>query len=228
MYRVLSAASDGAGAWGTYFWVDPTEKLVVVQMIQAAPGTAGEAFEAIRRLTYGALAIPDQSEQTSKVAAPPEALGAYEGIYAFGRSTSVRDPDASTPFGGIGVDIGRVGGEIKVVRNPRPPSPAERAGLQAGDVIAAIDGVATAGLDIDASIAKLRGAPGTDLALEVRRPGVEGSKRIVAVRQVIHRRDVEIDIHTADDGLVGEADGLWPILDFDLGRPIPLESDCNR
>jgi membrane-associated protease RseP (regulator of RpoE activity) len=107
------------------------------------------------------------------------------------------------------------------VRNPRPPSPAERAGLQAGDVIAAIDGVATAGLDIDASIAKLRGAPGTDLALEVR-PGVEGSKRIVAVRQVIHRRDVEIDIHTADDGLVGEADGLWPILDFDLGRPIRL------
>src|ERR1700728_2285809 len=64
MCQVLSAASDGAGAWGTYFWVDPTEKLVVVQMIQAAPGTAGAAFEAIRRLTYGALAIPDQSEQT--------------------------------------------------------------------------------------------------------------------------------------------------------------------
>jgi CubicO group peptidase (beta-lactamase class C family) len=217
-----------SGAWKTYFWVDPKEQLAVVQMIQAAPGAAGEAFEAIRRHTYGALTIPHQNgQEASQVAASPEVLGAYEGIYAFGRSTSARDPDASPPFGGIGVDVGRAGSEIKVLRDPRPPSPAEFAGLRAGDVILAIDGVATVGLDIDAIIAALRGAPGTDVALEIRRPGVEGSKRIVAARQVIHLRDVEVNIRVADNGLIAEADGLWPILDFDLGKPIPLNPTAS-
>jgi CubicO group peptidase (beta-lactamase class C family) len=211
-----------SGAWGTYFWVDPAEKLAVVQMIQAAPGAAGEAFLAIRRLAYGALAIPQHSEpQASQAVTPLEALGAYEGLYTFGRSTSVRDPDGSAPFGGIGVDVERVGGEIQVL-GALARSPAARAGLRAGDVVTAIDGVATAGLDIDAIIARLRGAPGTGAALEVRRVGLEGSNRIVVVRGLIQPRGVDINISLGADGLITEANGLWPILDFDLGKPLPL------
>jgi CubicO group peptidase (beta-lactamase class C family) len=211
-----------SGAWGTYFWVDPAEKLAVVQMIQAVPGAAGEAFSAIRRLTYGALTIPDHTgPEASQVGAPPEGLGAYAGFYTFGRSTSARDPDGSAPFGGIGADVGRVGGEIHVLR-PLPKSPAARAGLRAGDVITAIDGVATAGLDIDAIIARLRGAPGTEVVLEIRRVGVEGSDRIVVARGLIHPQGVDVDVRVDSDGLIAEANGLWPILDFDLGKSVPL------
>lgn len=49
-----------AGLWGTYFWVDPAEKLIAVQMIQAAPGKGREAvpFSGINRMAYGALTIP--------------------------------------------------------------------------------------------------------------------------------------------------------------------------
>ena len=216
-----------SGVWGTYFWVDPAEKLAVVQMIQAAPGTAGEAFSAIRRLAYGALATPDHSKpQPLQGAASAETLGAYEGSYTFGRSTSVRDPDGSvfSPFGGIGADVGQVGGEIKVLREPRASSPAGRGGLRAGDVVTAIDGVATAGLDIDAAIARLRGGPGTETVLEVRRAGVEGSKKIIVVRGLIHPNGVDVDIRLVADGLIAEANGIWPILDFDLGKPVPLAS----
>jgi CubicO group peptidase (beta-lactamase class C family) len=211
-----------SGLWGTFFWVDPAEKLAVVRMIQAAPGAAGEAFSGIRRLTYGALAIPDHSEpQASDAATPPEALSAYQGFYTFGRSTSVHDPDSPAPFGGIGADVGRVGGEIQVLR-ALVKSPAARAGLRAGDVVTTIDGVATAGLDIDAIIARLRGAVGTEAVLEIRRAGVEGSSRIVVGRGVIQPRGVDVDIRLGADGLVAEANGLWPILDFDLGRPVSL------
>jgi Beta-lactamase/PDZ domain len=209
-----------SGAWGTYFWVDPAEKLAVVQMIQAAPGAAGEAFLAIRRLAYLALALPDHSEpQASK--APTLPLGAYEGFYTFRRSTSVRDPDGSAPFGGIGVDVERVGGEIQVL-GALARSPAARAGLRASDVVTAIDGVARAGLDIDAIIARLRGAPGTEVALEIRRVGVEGSNRIVVVRGLVQPRGVDVNIRLGADGLIAEANGLWPILDSDLGKPIRL------
>ena len=211
-----------SGAWGTYFWVDPAEKLAVVQMIQAAPGAAGEAFLAIRRLAYGALAISDEGgPQASLAAAPSEALSDYVGLYTFGRSTSVRDPDRSAPFGGIGADVERIGGDLKV-SDAFARSPAARAGLRAGDVVTAIDGVATAGLDIDAIIARLRGAPGTEVALETRRVGVEGSNRIVVVRGRIQPRGVDVNIRLAADGLIAEANGLWPILDFELGKPIPL------
>ena len=208
---------------GNLFLGDPAEKMAVMQLIQAAPGAAGEAFFAIRRLAYGALAVPDdRSEPQASKAATPEALGAYEGFYTFGRSTSARDPDRSAPFGGIGADVGRVGGEIRVL-GALARSPAARAGLRAGDVITAIDGVATAGLDIDAIIARLRGTPGTEVALEnFAASEFEGSNKIVVVRGLIQPRGVDVAVRLGADGLIAEPNGLWPILDFDLGKSIRL------
>ena len=48
------------GHWGTQFWVDPAEKLIGLQMIQAAPGKGRAAvpYTGIRYLAYGALAVP--------------------------------------------------------------------------------------------------------------------------------------------------------------------------
>jgi CubicO group peptidase (beta-lactamase class C family) len=211
-----------SGAWGTYFWVDPAEKMAVVQMIQAAPGTAGEAFGAIRRLAYGALTIPNRGEQHASMAAlSPEALGAYEGFYTFGRSTSARDPDHSVPFGGIGLDVSRVGGEIRVL-GAVANAPAARAGLRTNDIVTAIDGVATAGLDIETIIARLRGAPGTQVSLEVHRTGADEPNRFVVTRDLIQPRGVDVNIRLGANGLIAEATGLWPILDFDFGKSMPL------
>ena len=49
------------GLWGTYFWVDPAEKLIVVQMIRVAPGKAEPYYPAIRYLAYGAFRVPEPS-----------------------------------------------------------------------------------------------------------------------------------------------------------------------
>jgi CubicO group peptidase (beta-lactamase class C family) len=48
------------GTSGTYFWVDPAEQLIVVQMIDVAPGTSGPLLRTFRNLTYGAFRVPDQ------------------------------------------------------------------------------------------------------------------------------------------------------------------------
>jgi CubicO group peptidase (beta-lactamase class C family) len=44
-----------AGAWGTYFWVDPEEKLIAIMMIQGPLGGGPPYQRAIRYLTYQAL-----------------------------------------------------------------------------------------------------------------------------------------------------------------------------
>jgi CubicO group peptidase (beta-lactamase class C family) len=54
-----------SGVWGTYFWVDPAEQLVAVQLIQVAPGKDGPINRMFRNLTYGALLVPGQGVPAS-------------------------------------------------------------------------------------------------------------------------------------------------------------------
>ena len=54
-----------SGVWGTYFWVDPAEQLVAVQLIQVAPGKDGPINRTFRNLTYGALLVPGQGVSAS-------------------------------------------------------------------------------------------------------------------------------------------------------------------
>jgi len=49
-----------SGAWGTYFWVDPAEQLIAIQLIQVAPDTTGRFLAPFRNLTYGAFMVHDR------------------------------------------------------------------------------------------------------------------------------------------------------------------------
>lgn len=74
-------------------------------------------------------------------------------------------------FGGVGITLetGADGFKIAAVT---PQGPAARAGLQADDVIVAIDGTPTSGMSQSDVIQQLRGAVGSSLAIRVTRGGV--------------------------------------------------------
>jgi hypothetical protein len=98
------------GVWGTFFWIDPAEKLIAVQLIQVDPGASEPYRIAFRNLTYGALEIP--TAPTFVTWARPtqvamETLGEYVGRYYFGQATSSRDRQA--PPIGLGVQTQRTG-----------------------------------------------------------------------------------------------------------------------
>ena len=72
-------------------------------------------------------------------------------------------------YAGIGVEVSTADRALRVVR-PFRDSPAAAAGIQSGDMIAAIDGMPV-GLDLDAAMARMRGPRGSTVKLAVNRVG---------------------------------------------------------
>ena len=64
-------------------------------------------------------------------------------------------------------------------------SPAEGAGLRAGDQVVSIDGQAAEGLSAEEAARKMRGEAGTTVTIGIRRPGVEGDLSMSIVRAVV-------------------------------------------
>ena len=87
-------------------------------------------------------------------------------------------------FTGLGIEIGYRGGFISIV-TPIDGSPAEDAGLKAGDVILKIDGTSTQGMSTNESSTYMRGPEGTTVTLEIGRAGESQPLDIVVTRGVI-------------------------------------------
>ena len=71
-------------------------------------------------------------------------------------------------YPGVGIEVAAEGGTVKILR-PIEGSPAQKAGLQPGDMIVRIDGE-DIGADLAGAIAKMRGSSGSVVRLTVRRP----------------------------------------------------------
>ena len=94
-------------------------------------------------------------------------------------------------YGGLGIQIDVRDGWITVVA-PLPDTPAERAGIQSGDRIIALDGRSTEGWKNDQAVRELRGPPGTAAELKVRRAGLDQPLTFKITRATIHIRSVQI------------------------------------
>lgn len=101
--------------------------------------------------------------------------------------------DMSGAFEGVGMEIAVKSGELVVV-SPLKNTPAERAGMKAGDAILTIDGKDTKGLDVTQAVKLIRGPKGTQVRLMVLRAGWEKEREIDITRDVINVPIVETDV----------------------------------
>ncbi|MGB5280366.1 MAG: PDZ domain-containing protein, partial [Arenicellales bacterium] len=69
-------------------------------------------------------------------------------------------------FGGLGIEVSMENGFVKVI-SPIDDTPAERAGIKAGDVIVRLDDTPVKGMTLNEAVKIMRGAPGTDILLTV-------------------------------------------------------------
>lgn len=89
-------------------------------------------------------------------------------------------------FGGLGIEVtmDEESGLVKVV-SPIDGSPAARAGLRSGDLIARIDEQAVKGMNLRDAVAKMRGPVGSHVALSLKRANADSLLRVSLTRAVV-------------------------------------------
>jgi carboxyl-terminal processing protease len=96
----------------------------------------------------------------------------------------------SGEFGGLGIEVGMDDGFLKVIA-PIDDTPAQRAGIQAGDVIVRLDDTPVKGMSLSNAVKRMRGEAGTKIQISVVRDGEDKPLEFTIVRDVIQIQSVK-------------------------------------
>jgi carboxyl-terminal processing protease len=120
-------------------------------------------------------------------------------------------------FGGLGIEVTQEEGFVKVV-SPMDGTPADQAGVEAGDFITHVDGENLLGLTLDETVAMMRGPVGSEIIITVVREGtdepfdisiIRDTIKLTAVRSRVEGDSVVLRISTFNDQTYPNlADGL--------------------
>ena len=114
----------------------------------------------------------------------------YSSFFTPDQSRMLGD-DINGSFSGIGAEIGFKNSILTIIA-PLKDSPAEKAGLRAGDKIGTIDGVFTGELSLEEAVLKIRGERGTKVLLNIMRDGFDEPRDFSIVRDIIKMPLVEL------------------------------------
>ncbi|HAI68620.1 MAG TPA: peptidase S41 [Gammaproteobacteria bacterium] len=116
-------------------------------------------------------------------------------------------------FGGLGIEVGMDNGFVKVIA-PIDDTPAQRAGVQSGDLIIRLDDTPVKGMTLTEAVKIMRGRPGSNIKLTIVRENEEKPIKITIERDIIKVKSVKSRVlepgygyirishfqaHTADD-----------------------------
>ena len=128
------------------------------------------------------------------------ALGDPYTVFLTEKENKELSDDLAGELSGIGVEIGQKNGKLTVIA-PIDGTPADKAGIRAGDFIAAIDGLDSRTLTIDEAVKKIRGEKGTNVKLTVVR-GSEAPREIEITRDLISVPSVSSEMKADNIGYI--------------------------
>lgn len=114
--------------------------------------------------------------------------------------------NTSGEFGGVGVEVTTENGLLKVIA-PIDDTPAQKAGIQAGDIIVRIDDKSLKGMPMRESVDLMRGPEGSDISLTILREDSKKPIEITLQRAIIH-------IDSVKSRLIGQHYGYLRIAQF--------------
>jgi carboxyl-terminal processing protease len=123
--------------------------------------------------------------------------------------SSYLDPDeakdmqvqTSGEFGGLGIEVTMENEELKVI-TPIEDTPASKAGVLSGDIIAEIDGEAVRGLNLEQAVEKMRGLVNTPIKLMLIRKGADKPIDVTIVREIIKVKAARSRVEGDDVGYI--------------------------
>ena len=101
--------------------------------------------------------------------------------------------DTKGEFGGLGIEITMEGGLIKII-SPIEGTPADKAGVQAGDYIVKINNKQVKGMSLLDAVKLMRGKVGTIIEITIRRVDVDDELKFKITRDIIKIREVTSEV----------------------------------
>ncbi len=148
-----------------------------------------ETWDTIRK-NYVHQPVSETEMLYGAMAGSVASLGDPHSIFFDPDTTKKFTDELQGTFDGIGTEIAVKNDNLTIIA-PLPGSPAEKAGLRAGDQILSIDAEDTAGMSLDYAVNKIRGQKGTDVVLTVNREGWDKAKEIKLTRDTIKIQSVK-------------------------------------
>ncbi len=176
LYTVLALAA-GAGLGAAAMRAHDTRQMRAAVPV-VAPPTAPQALPPTRKLLDEVVArirreyvepVSDAAIERAAVKGVIASLDPHSAFLSAAEYEQMRQ-ETSGSYSGLGIEVSAQDGRIVIVA-PIAESPAARAGIHAGDVILAIDDHPVVGEELEASLAMMRGQPGTRVRLAVSRKG---------------------------------------------------------
>jgi len=109
--------------------------------------------------------------------------------------------DTRGEFGGLGIEIGMESGVVKVI-SPIDDTPAEKAGIKAGDYIVKIGNEQVQGKSLMEAVKLMRGPVGTTINLTIRRKNVKKPLEFNITRKIIEVQSVSSKVISKEETLV--------------------------
>ena len=150
----------------------------------------GEVLEKIKKEYVDEV---DQSEMIdSAINGALQSLDPYS-AYMNPEIFKSMETDTKGEFGGLGIEVGMEAGVVKVI-SPIDGTPAEKAGIKAGDYIVKIDGIQVQGKTLMEAVKLMRGPVGSKINLTIRRKGEKKALEKNIKREIIQVQSVEAKI----------------------------------
>lgn len=180
----------------------------------------GQAWDLINKYYVDRKAVRPKRMTYAAISGMVDSLGdTGHSVFLTPRMVRAAKEQLQGHFPGIGAEV-RMRDKQVVIVAPLDGSPAQKAGLRAGDVIFKVDGKSVLGQSLEEVVRRIRGPAGTTVVLSIRDPRTDDTKVIPIVRAVIHVHSVSwqlvpgtriADIRIADFS-EGTAKGLQRVI----------------